>query len=60
MSITTRAPVLAALLLALCLLPGIVHAQKSPNLPDSAALNSRFALARYGKWLTLTGAIASA
>src|SRR5262245_20777322 len=52
---TTR--VVSALLFALTLWPVAVQAQRSPNLPDSAALNSRSALARYGKWLTLGGAL---
>src|SRR5262245_37897154 len=52
--------VLPALLLALSFLPGSVAAQRSPSLPDSAALNSRSALARYGKWLTLGGALGAA
>ena len=42
------------------LAPATAAAQRSPNVPDSAALHRRYALARFGKWVTLGSAVASA
>ncbi|MGH7460253.1 MAG: hypothetical protein ACREMA_04405 [Longimicrobiales bacterium] len=42
------------------LVPAPATAQRTPNVPDSAALQRRYPLARFGKWVTLGSAVASA